>query len=120
MQISMEQNGDVLIVRVNAGMLTYPVLSPFFEEVLQIVEKGSRKLVIDLEAVSLIDSESIGCLIQIHWLLKDRAGALKVSALQPRVHTMLSMAGILRVLDVHGRTADALAAFAGPSGHKSG
>jgi len=115
MQLSLEQSGDVRIVRVNVGMLTYPVLSSFFDKVVQIVEEGARKLVIDLEAVSLIDSESIGCLVQIHWLLKDRTGAVKVSALQPRVHTMLSMAGVDRVLDLHRHTADALAAFAGPS-----
>lgn len=115
MQLSLEQSGDVHIVRVNEAKLTYPVLSSFFAEVRQLVEDGARKVVIDLAAVSYIDSASIGCLMDIHRLLKDRNGAVKLSGLQPRVETMLSMTGVHKIVDVHRAEADALAAF----GHAS-
>jgi anti-sigma B factor antagonist len=115
MELSLEHSGDIRIVRVMEAKLTYPVLSAFFVKVLQIVEDGARKLVIDLEAVSFIDSASIGCLVEIHRLLQDRTGAVKLSSLQPRVKTMLCMAGIDRVLELHRGTADALAAFARPA-----
>ena len=111
MQLALEQSGDVRIVRVKEAKLTYPVLSSFFSEVRQLVEDGARKLVIDLAAVSYIDSASIGCLMDIHRLLKDRAGAVKLSGLQPRVETMLSMTGVHKIVDVHRAEADALAAF---------
>ena len=55
--------------------LTYPVLSSFFAEVRQLVEGGARKVVIDLSAVSYIDSASIGCLMDIHRLLQEKSGA---------------------------------------------
>jgi anti-anti-sigma factor len=80
----------------------------------QLVEDGARKLVIDLAAVSYIDSASIGCLMDIHRLLKDRDGAVKLSGLQPRVETMLSMTGVHKIVDVHRAEADALAAFGRP------
>jgi anti-anti-sigma factor len=51
--------------------------------------------------VTYIDSAAIGCLMDIRRLLEDRAGALKLAGLQPRVETMLSMAGVLRVVEVH-------------------
>jgi anti-anti-sigma factor len=111
MQLALEQSGDVRIVRVQEAKLTYPVLSSFFAEVRQLVEDGARKLVIDLAAVSYIDSASIGCLMDIHRLLKDRDGAVKLSGLQPRVETMLSMTGVHKIVDVHRAEADALAAF---------
>ena len=114
MQLSMDQSGDVRIVRVKEAKLTYPVLSSFFVQVRQIVEDGARKLVIDLEAVAYIDSASIGCLMDIHRLLKGRAGALKLSGLQPRVETMLSMTGVRKIVDVHREEAGALAAFGRP------
>jgi anti-sigma B factor antagonist len=114
MQLSLEQSGDVRIVRVKETKLTYPVLSSFFAEVRQLVEDGARKLVIDLEAVSYIDSASIGCLMDIHRLLKDREGAVKLSGLQPRVETMLSMTGVHKIVDVHRQEAEALAAFGRP------
>src|SRR2546425_11223169 len=111
MQLSRLQIGDVDVVRVQEAKLTYPVLSSFFVEVRQIVEDGARKLVIDLEAVTYIDSAAIGCLMDIHRLLTDRNGAVKLSGLQPRVETMLSMTGVHKIVDVHGKESEALTAF---------
>lgn len=111
MDLAVEQKGDVRIVRVREAKLTYPVLSSFFAEVRQLVESGARKLVIDLEAVSYIDSASIGCLMDIHRLLEDKAGAVKLCGLQPRVETMLSMTGVHKIVDVHREQAAAVASF---------
>jgi len=114
MQLSLEKSGDVRIVRVKEPKLTYPVLSSFFIEVRQCVEDGARKMVIDLEAVTYIDSAAIGCLMDIRRLLEDRDGAVKLSGLQPRVETMLFMTGVHKIVDVHGKEAEALAAFGRP------
>ena len=113
-QLSAEQSGDVRIVRVKETKLTYPVLSSFFVAVRRIVEGGARKLVIDLAEVAYIDSVAIGCLIDIHRLLENRNGAVKLSGLQPRVETMLFMTGVQKVVDVRRNEAEALAAFGGP------
>jgi anti-anti-sigma factor len=112
MQLSLEQSHDVYIVRVRESRLTYPVLSPFFTEVRRIVDEGARKVVIDLDAVEFIDSASIGCLTDIHRLLRDRDGAVKLSGLQRRVETMLSLVGLDRILDFRREVAEAVAAFA--------
>lgn len=114
MQLSLEKSGDVRIVRVKEAKLTYPVLTSFFVEVRRFVEDGARKLVIDFEAVTYIDSAAIGCLMDIHRLLEDRDGAVKLSGLQPRVETMLFMTGVHKIVDVHGRETEALAAFGQP------
>jgi anti-sigma B factor antagonist len=113
-QYSLEQSGEVGIVRVKEAKLTYPVLSPFFNAVRRIVEGGARKLVIDLGAVAYMDSVAIGCLIDIHRLLEHRQGAVKFSGLQPRLETMLFMTGVQKVVQVYRDEAEALAAFGGP------
>ena len=116
MQLVVEEREDLRIVRVQEAKLTYPVLSTFFAEVRQLVETGTLKLLIDLGAVSYIDSASIGCLMDIHRLLQDRSGALKLSGLQPRVETMLSMTGVHKIIEIHREEQTALEAFgAGPS-----
>jgi anti-anti-sigma factor len=111
MQLALEERGDVKIVRVREAKLTYPVLSAFFSEVRQLVEAGARKVVIDLQAVTYIDSASIGCLMDIHRLLQDKSGAVKLSGLQPRVETMISMTGVHKIVDVHREEEEALASF---------
>jgi len=111
MQLAFEQRGDVTIVRVREAKLTYPILSSFFSEVRQQVESGARKLVIDLGAVSYLDSASIGCLMDVHRLLQERGGALRLSGLQPRVETMISMTGVHKIVPLHREEEDALAGF---------
>jgi anti-anti-sigma factor len=116
MQLAVEERGDVRIVRVKEAKLTYPVLAAFFGEVRQLVEGGARKLVLDLQAVSYIDSASIGCLMDIHRLVQDKSGALKLSGLQPRVETMISMTGVHKIISIHREESEALKAFGGRRG----
>ena len=111
MQLALDQNGDVRIVRVKEAKLTYPTLSAFFGEVRQLVEDGARKVVIDLGAVTYIDSASIGCLMDIRRMLQEKGGALRLSGLQPRVETMVSMTGVNKIIEIHREESAAVAAF---------
>ncbi|HET7747556.1 MAG TPA: STAS domain-containing protein [Vicinamibacteria bacterium] len=111
MQMAVEERGDVRIVRVRETKLTYPNLSSFFAEVRQLVEGGARKLVIDLSAVTYIDSASIGCLMDIYRLMQDKTGAVKLTGVQPRVETMISMTGVHKLIDIHADEEAALGAF---------
>ena len=77
----------------------------------QVVEGGADRLLLDLEEVSFVDSASIGCLVDIHWLLRGRGGVLKLCRAQPRVATMLTMTGVPRAVEMHHDEAEALAAF---------
>lgn len=101
MQLKVDEQGDVSVVRVLEPKLTYPILAGFFAEVQRRVEAGSRKVLIDLQAVSYIDSASIGCLMDIHRLVEERAGAVSLASLQPRVETMISMTGVHKIIGVH-------------------
>ncbi|HLA78963.1 MAG TPA: STAS domain-containing protein [Vicinamibacteria bacterium] len=114
MQITVEEREDVHIVRVKEAKLTYPNLAAFLTEVRQLVEGGASKLLIDLAAVTYVDSASIGCLMDIRRLTEDKGGVLKLSGLQPRVETMISMTGVNRIIDIHREEKAALAAFADP------
>ncbi len=112
LDLSVEPAGNASIVRVKNANLTYPVLPAFLEAVRDIV-KEARHLVLDLEAVSYIDSATIGCLVDIHRLVADQGGAVKLVGLRRRVHTMLSMIGVDRFLEVHEGEAEALASLDG-------
>lgn len=116
MQLAFEEKGDVTVVRVQEAKLTYPVLSSFFSAVRQRVDSGTRNVLLDLGSVSYLDSASIGCLMDIHRLLQEKGGALRLSGLQPRVETMISMTGVHKIVPLHRDEQDALAGFAAPGG----
>jgi anti-anti-sigma factor len=95
MRLAKRVDRDVHVVRVEEERLTYPILAPFLSEVRELIEnQGARRLVIDMAAVSYMDSAAIGCLMDIYHLLQAHDGALKLSGLQSRVETMVSMTGL--------------------------
>jgi RNA polymerase sigma-70 factor (ECF subfamily) len=116
MQLAFEEKGGVTVVRVQEPKLTYPVLASFFSAVRERVDSGARSVLIDLAAVNYLDSASIGCLMDIHRLLQEKGGALRLSGLQPRVETMISMTGVHKIVPLHRDEADALAGFGAPGG----
>jgi len=113
MPLTVDESGDVRIVRVSEARLTYPTLSAFFNEVKALVEGGARKLVIDLATVTYIDSAAIGCLMDIHRLLQEKSGAVKLCSLQPRVETMIKMTGVNKIVDLVPDEEQGMAAFSG-------
>jgi len=116
MKLAFFENGGVTVVRVQEVKLTYPVLASFFSEVRQKVEGGARFVVIDLAAVGYLDSASIGCLMDIHRLLQEKGGALRLAGLQPRVETMISMTGVHKIVPLHRDEEEAVAGFRASGG----
>lgn len=115
MQLAFDERHGVTVVRVQDTRLTYPVLAPFLSEVREKVEGGARHLLLDLTTVSYLDSASIGVLMDVHRLVQARGGALRLTGLQPRVQTLISMTGVDKVVPLHHDEADALAAFSLPA-----
>ncbi len=111
MQLTVVERGDVRIVRVNEAKMTYPGLSSFFGAVRALVEGGARRVVLDLKAVGYVDSATIGCLLDVHRLLQESSGALRLCGLQPRVETMLSMTGVHKIIALDRTEEEALAGF---------
>jgi len=111
MRLAFDERGGVTVVRVQEEKLTYPVLLPFFSEVRGRVEGGARRLLVDLAAVRYLDSAGIGCLMDVHRLLQERGGSLRLAGLQPWVETLIKMTGVQKVVPLHPDEEDALAAF---------
>ena len=108
MSLLVTQRGSVTVATVGDSKLTYPVLEPFFAALRGVVQDGARQLVVDFTAVAFIDSPTIGCLIDVRRLVQECGGAVKLAGLQPRIGTLFSMTGVLKVLDVHATAADAV------------
>ena len=109
--LSLEPSGDTCIVRVQTAKLTYPVLSSFFDGVRAILDDGARNLVLDLAAVTYIDSATIGCLMDLYRQANAVGGALKLAGVQKRVETMLTMTGAQNFIEVHPDEPSAVKSF---------
>ena len=100
-------------MRVNEPRLTYPILSDFATTATNLIGAGEKKILVDLTPVGYVDSATIGCLMDLYRQAQAAGGALKLSGVQKRVETMLTMTGAHNFLEVHADEASALASFGG-------
>ena len=111
MNLTTDHTDGVAIVRVGETRLMYPLLSEFADAVTALVKGGDRKILIDLAPVVYLDSASIGCLMDLYRHSVAAGGTLKLSSVQRRVETMLTMTGAQQFIEVHADEQIALETF---------
>ena len=111
MNLTTARNQDVSIVRVNETRLMYPILGEFASTITALIAAGERKVLLDLSSVTYVDSATIGCLMDLYRQASAAGGSLKLSGVQKRVETMLTMTGAQNFLEIHADEASAVRSF---------
>jgi len=111
MNVTTETSGGVSIVRVAEPRLMYPILSDFSSAVSALVAAGRNNIVIDLTPVTYVDSATIGCLMDLYRQISGAGGSLKLSGVQKRVETMLTMTGAQNFIEIHPDEPSAVKSF---------
>jgi anti-sigma B factor antagonist len=111
MNLTTDQTGGVSIVRVGELRLMYPILADFSSAVTNLVAGGQRNILIDLAPVTYVDSATIGCLMDLYRQVSSAGGRLKLSNVQKRVETMLTMTGAQNFIEIHADEPSAVRSF---------
>jgi len=111
MNLTTDRNQGVSIVRVNEARLMYPLLSEFAGTVTSLIGAGERKVLLDLSTVTYVDSATIGCLMDLYRQVHNAGGHLKLSGVQKRVETMLTMTGAQNFIEIHADEPTAVKSF---------
>ena len=111
MNLTTERSQSVAVVRVKEARLTYPLLSDFANTIAALIASGEKKVLLDLSTVSYVDSATIGCLMDLYRQATAGGGTLKLSGVQKRVETMLTMTGAHNFLQIHQDEGAALKSF---------
>jgi len=111
MNLTTDRSQGVSIVRIQESRLMYPLLSEFAGTVAGLINSGEQKVLLDLSSVTYVDSATIGCLMDLYRQATAAGGVLKLSGVQKRVETMLSMTGAHNFLEIHADEPTALKSF---------
>ena len=111
MNVKTEQSGAVSIVRVGEARMMYPILGDFASAVTGLIASGQREILIDLTPVTYVDSATIGCLMDLYRQVNNAGGHLKLSGVQKRVETMLTMTGAQNFIEIHADEPTAVKSF---------
>jgi anti-sigma B factor antagonist len=76
-----------------------------------IVAKGQKHILLNLENISYIDSSGIGELVSAFTSVKNSGGELKLLNLTKKVHDLLQITKLYTVFDIWDSEASAVTAF---------
>jgi anti-sigma B factor antagonist len=103
-----EDGTGVVAVSGEVDMYTAPQLK---QCLLDLIDGGARKVVVDLSAVSFIDSTALGVLIGGVRRLHGAGGAMALVVTSRSVERVLSITGLDRVFSINATVDEALAAL---------
>ncbi|MCS7044649.1 MAG: STAS domain-containing protein [Bryobacteraceae bacterium] len=111
LKLTTRQVGDVTVVDA-AGRITLGEGSSAFRDTIkELVNKGQKKILVNLGEVTYIDSSGIGELVSGYTTVSNAGGQLKLLNLTKRVHDLLQITKLYTVFEVFDDEAKALASF---------
>jgi anti-sigma B factor antagonist len=76
-----------------------------------VLAKGSKKILLNLENINYIDSSGIGELVSGFTSVRNSGGELKLLNLTKKVHDLLQITKLYTVFDIWDNEASAIGAF---------
>lgn len=80
------------------------------EQLLNLLDSGKVRLVVELSDVRFVDSSGLGVLLSGFKNAASRQGGLSLSGMQPQVKSMFELTRLHRVFTIHDTLQEALAA----------
>jgi anti-sigma B factor antagonist len=83
----------------------------FREKVKSLVAAGQKKIVLNMDNITFIDSAGLGTLVASHHSAKGQGAALKLCHLGTKFQEVLQITKLLTIFDVYNTEAEAVASF---------
>ncbi len=107
MEMSYEDIDDITTVIIN-GMLTIGSEEKFESEMNKHVERGRRKIVLDMTYVKYIDSLGIGQIAGGYTTLKDLGGKLVLARINDKIAQLLKLTGLQNHIETYATVEEAI------------
>jgi anti-sigma B factor antagonist len=110
MEISERLVGDVTILDLK-GRFVEERGDDFRDTVNRLVKEGRRKVLLNLNEITYVDSAGLGMLVAKFVTLEKKAGALKLCRLHERSFRVLDVTRLLTIFESFESEAEAIASF---------
>jgi anti-sigma B factor antagonist len=108
--VSRKDPKGVLVVEVD-GQLIVGNRQEFKQSVLDALEAGERKFLVDFTQTGYIDSSGLGVLVSLSKKIRDEGGELRLAGLNEDLKTLFELTKLDTLFAISDAAADALKAF---------
>ena len=109
MELVIERRGDVPLVTVH-GRVGELEAHELDRELMNLIEQGAVKIVIDLADVPYATSTCLGAMMVAHKRVREKGGYVRVARPQPLVRQILEITKLTKLFGCYASVEDALAA----------
>lgn len=106
-----EQTGDIVVITVSLKRATLVDAEEFKEILVNEIQRGIKKIVVDLSSCEFIDSTFLGGLVVSLKKLTALDGDLRLVGFQPAVHSMFELTRMYRVFESFKSADEAIKSF---------
>lgn len=110
MSFQVSKNGDVTLVEVE-GQLIVGNRQELKQKVLEQLENGDRKFVIDFSNTGYIDSSGLGVLVSLSKKIREQGGELRLSRLNEDLRTLFELTKLDTLFKIADTKEQALEGF---------
>jgi anti-sigma B factor antagonist len=103
--------GDVAIVDISGRIVLGSESASLRSLVCELLDKGHKKILLNLAEVNYIDSSGLGHLVSAFTAVRKHGGELKLLKLTNRVHDLMQITRLYAVFDISDDEAEALKSF---------
>ena len=84
------------------------------EKIKSMVAEGKKKIVLNMDGITFIDSAGLGTLVAAHHSAKAQGASLRLCHLGTKFQEVLQITKLMTIFDVYNTEAEAVASFSKP------
>jgi anti-sigma B factor antagonist len=111
MKIEIRSMGDIKVLDCSGKITLGEGTMSIRNAVLDVLEKGAKKVVLNLAEISYIDSSGVGELVSSFTTAVNRGGTLKLLRLTNKLRELLTITKLLTVFEIYDDEKAALDSF---------
>jgi anti-sigma B factor antagonist len=111
MKFKTKEIKGVTVVELEGNVMGGPDASALNDFLHKLITEEKTHVVVDLKAVSFINSSGLGMLIGGLTTMRHSGGELKLARASKKVENLLEMTKLLKVFDLHKNVNNAIASF---------
>jgi anti-anti-sigma factor len=108
--ISIEKKGDVLVCKIS-GEITFSTSPDLRKKLIEAVDEGVKKVVVNLKDVGYVDSSGMATLVELLQKVKSAEGDLKLAETPEKIVEILDMVRLKEIFDFEDTEEKAITSF---------
>ncbi len=111
LKVATEHNGAVLIIEPKGALVGGEETDELREAVAESIEKGNKKLIVDLGKVTYMNSTAIGALVSAHTSYTNRKGKIVLCNVNKSIKNIFVVTKLSMIFQIADSRPDAILAF---------